>query len=103
MLVEIKCSESLIYNANLVEAKTASTNLTWLYLYFHISIRIFCTLLIWFVLDGILETICFLIFYSKHSITFENAYLLSCWFDFVDNILHRILILWNFHSSELRN
>ena len=38
-----------------VEAKTASTRLTCLYFYLHISIRIFCTLFICFELDGLLN------------------------------------------------
>ena len=63
------------------EAKTASTNFIYIYLltalYFHISIWIFCTLLICFVFDGLLQSIYFRMFSSKHSITFD--YLLSCW------------------------
>ena len=50
-----------------VEAKTASTNFTWLNSYLHISIRIFCTLFICFVLDGPLQSICLRTFCSKHS------------------------------------
>ena len=57
-----------------LEAKTASTNLMWLYFYLHISLRIFCTLFICFVLDGLLQLICFRMFRSKYSITFENTY-----------------------------
>ena len=34
--------------------------------------------------DGLLQSICFWMFCSKHSITFENTYLLSCWFHCVD-------------------
>ena len=65
------------FNANLVEAKTTSTSLTWLHFYLHISIPIFCTLPICFVHDGLLQSICFWMFCSKHSITFEKTYLLS--------------------------
>ena len=54
-----------------VEAKTASTNLT-------------CTLFICFVLDDSLQFICFRMFCSKSSITFENTYLLSYWFHCVN-------------------
>ena len=75
---------SIYINVNLVEAKTANTNLTWLYFYLHISIQIFCTLLICFALDGLLQSNCFRMFYSKHSITFDNTYLLSFWFHSVD-------------------
>ena len=53
-------------------------------LYFHISIRIFCALFICLVFDGLLQLIYFRMFCSKHSITFENMYLLSCWFHCVD-------------------
>ena len=53
--------------------KTASTNFTWLYLYFltalyfHISVRIFCNLSICLVFDCLLQSICFPMFCSKHS------------------------------------
>ena len=53
-------------------------------LFFHISIRIFYTLFICLVFDGLLKLIYFRMFCSKHSITFENMYLLSCWFHCVD-------------------
>ena len=46
--------------------------------------RILCTLFICFVLDGLLQSICFRMFCSIHSITFENTYLLSPWFHCVD-------------------
>ena len=36
----------------------------------HISIKIFCILFICFVLDGLRESICCRMFFSKHSITF---------------------------------
>ena len=48
-------------------------------LYFHVSIRIFCNLFICLVFDGFLQSVCFRMFCSKHSITFE-MYLLSCRF-----------------------
>ena len=89
MLVEIKCSNSyLTYLSSLIQ-KRRNKNCkyypyTWLSFYLHISIRIFCTLFICFVLDDLLESICFRIFCSKHSITFENTYSLSCWFLCVD-------------------
>ena len=50
------------FNANLVEGKTASTNVTWLYFYLYNSIRIFCTLFLFYVLDGLLHSICFQMF-----------------------------------------
>ena len=54
-------------------------------LYFSISISIFSTQLIfWYLFDGLLQSICFRMFCSKHSITFENTYLVSCWFHCVD-------------------
>ena len=54
-------------------------------LYFRISISIFCTQLIfWNLFDGLLQSICFRMFCSKHSITFENTYLASCWFHGVE-------------------
>ena len=69
-----------------VEAKTTSTNLTLFYLHLHISIRIFCMYSVnfCFVFHGLLQSNCFQMFCSKHSITFENTYLLSCWFHCVD-------------------
>ena len=60
-----------------VEEKPSSTNFTWLYFYLHVLIRIFCPLFIRYVLDGLLQWI-FLMFSSKHSITFENTYLQIC-------------------------
>ena len=62
-------------------------------LYFHISIRIFCNLFICLVFDGLLQSICFRMFCSKHSITFDT-YLLSCQFHWVD------MFYINFRSSE---
>ena len=61
-----------------------NTNLAWLYLYLHVSIRIFSTLFICFVLDGFLQSICFRMLCCKHSITFKNTYLLRCWFHCVE-------------------
>ena len=37
---------------------------------------------------------------SKHSITFENTYLLISWFYCVDIFMRRISILWNFRSHK---
>ena len=51
-------------------------------LHFHISIRIFCNLFLCLVFDGLLQSICFRMFCSKHSITFE-IYLLCCRFHYV--------------------
>ena len=62
-------------------------------LYFHISIRIFCNLFICLVFDGLLQSICFRMFCSKHSITFDT-YLLSCQFHWV------YMFYINFRSSE---
>ena len=62
-------------------------------LYFHISIRIFCNLFICLVFDGLLQSICFRMFCSKHSITFDT-YLLSCRFHCVD------IFYINFRSCE---
>ena len=52
-------------------------------LYFHISIRMFCNLFICLVFDGLLQSIYFWIFCSKHSIAFDT-YLLSYRFHCVD-------------------
>ena len=49
-------------------------------LYFRISIWIFCTQFICLVLDGLLQSLCFRMLCSKHSITLENKYLIRCWF-----------------------
>ena len=62
-------------------------------LYFHISIRIICNLFICLVFDGLLQSICFRMFCSKHSITFDT-YLLSCRFYRVD------IFYINFGSRE---
>ena len=55
-------------------------------LYFGISIWILCTQFICLVFDGLLQSICFRMFSSKHSITLENTYLISCWFPCVDKL-----------------
>ena len=79
------CNDLMYFKANLVEAKTRSTNLACLlYFYLHISVWIFRTLFICFALHGLLQSICFRMFCFKHSITFENTYLLSYWFHCVD-------------------
>ena len=62
-------------------------------LYFHISIRIFCNLFICLVFGGLLQSICFRMFSSNHSITFDT-YLLSCRFRCVD------IFYINFRSCE---
>ena len=62
-------------------------------LYFQISIRIFRNLFIWFVFDGLLQSIFFRMFCSKHSISFDT-YLLICRFHYVD------LFYINFRSCE---
>ena len=62
-------------------------------LHFHISIRIFCNLFLCLVFDGLLQSICFRMFCSKHSITFDT-YLLSCRFHCVD------IFYINFRSCE---
>ena len=51
-------------------------------MHFHISIRIFCNLFIHLVFDGLLQSVCFRMFCSKHSITFD-IYLLCCRFHYV--------------------
>ena len=61
--------------------------------YFHISIRIFCNPFICLVFDGLLQSICFRMYCSKHSIAFDT-YLLSCRFQCVD------IFYINFRSSE---
>ena len=62
-------------------------------LYFHISILIFCNLFICLVFNTLLQSICFRMFCSKHSITFDT-YLLSCRFRCVD------IFYINFRSCE---
>ena len=62
-------------------------------LYFQISIRIFRNLFIWFVFDGLLQSICFRMFCSKQSISFDT-YLLICGFHYVD------IFYINFRSCE---
>ena len=89
----------MLYWYKQAETKTASTNFTWLCfvfpkaLYFHISIWIFCNLFICVVFDGLLQSTCFWMFCSKHSITFD-MYLLSYRFHCID-ILNK-----NFRSCE---
>ena len=55
-------------------------------LYFDISIQIFCNLFICLVFEGLLQSVCFRMFYSKHSITFDT-YLLSCRFHCVNTLV----------------
>ena len=59
--------------------------------YFHLNI--FCNLFFCLEFDGLLESICFRMFCSKHSITFDT-YLLSCRFHYVD------IFYINFRSCE---
>ena len=110
------CIEFAQYNLMLTwfkstEAKTAGTTLPGHILYFltalffHISIRIFCTLFICLVFDGLLQLIYFRMFCSKHSITFENMYLLSCWFycAYIFYIKFRFRETYTVTSSMTRN
>ena len=53
-------------------------NLTWLYFYLYCLMQIFCTLFICFALDGLLQSIRFRMFCSKHLINFGNASLCCC-------------------------
>ena len=67
-----------------MQTKRSKEN-AWLYFYLHISIRIFLTLFICFVLDGLCNRLVFRLFCSKHSIIFENTHLLlRCWFHCVE-------------------
>ena len=96
MLVEIKCSKNYLtyllraclisFNINLVEAKTASTNLTWLYIcmcifqyeyFIFYSVHLSCTR--WCFAIELLSNVLFQTFdyFWKHM-------LLSCWFHCVD-------------------
>ena len=53
---------------------------------FRISVWIFCTLFICLVFSGLFRSTCFQMFCSKHSITFENTYLISCWFHCIEKL-----------------
>ena len=57
----------------------------------------FCTLFICFVLDGLLQSISFLMFYSKYLITFENTYLLSVDFTVLTYFTY---FTWNLDSVK---
>ena len=70
----------MLFVASLTNTKSKRST----YVYLHVSSRIFYTLFICFVLDNLLESICFRMFCSKHSITFKNRYVISCWFHCVD-------------------
>ena len=59
-------------------------------LYFRISIWIFCIQFISFDFNGLLQSVCFQMLCLKHSITFENTYLISCSYHFDDKLLHQI-------------
>ena len=65
--IELASSNLMLTQYKQVQAKTTSTNLTWLYFYLHISIRIFCNLFICFVLDGLLQSICFGHYQTVHQ------------------------------------
>ena len=47
-------------------------------------LTLFVCLFVCLLFNGLLQSICYRMFSSKHSITFEKTYLLSCWFDCVD-------------------
>ena len=88
----------------LLESKTVSTNFTWLYFkmfdsflfaYFNLNVSYSVCLFVCLLFNGLLQSICYRMFSSKHSITFEKTYLLSCWFDCVD------LFRSNLNSVEL--
>ena len=94
------------------EAKTATTNFTssdfvisnsFAFPYF-IS-NILDSVYICLVFIGFLQLIYFRMFCSKHSITFENMYLLSCWFHCVDifYIKFRFCETYTVTSSVTRN
>ena len=77
--IEIKYSKScltyLLTASSLLNiihkyVKTASTNLTRVLFFLYILIWIFCTLFIYFVLDGHLQLTCFRMFCSKYPIIF---------------------------------
>ena len=75
-------------------------------LYFLLLICVFCTQLICLVFDGLLQSNCFRMFCSKHSITFENMYRLSCSFHRVDKLcvklrLYETLTVTNFMTRIL--
>ena len=53
-------------------------------LYFSFLFRIICTMFICLVVDGLFQSICFRMFCSEQSITFENTYLLDCLFHCVE-------------------
>ena len=53
---------------------------------FRISVWIFCTQFICLVFSGLFRSTCFQMFCSKHPITFENTYLISCWFHCIEKL-----------------
>ena len=67
--------------------------------FFHISIRIFYTLFIFLVFDGLLQSIYFQMICFKHSITFENMYLLSRYFTVLTYFLSNLRTI-NFKSTK---
>ena len=91
----------------LLEAKTASTNFTWLYfktfdsfIFSNLNLNIY-THFISLVFDGLLQSVCFWMFCSKHSITSENNYLLSCWFHCVDILCIRFRFCETFTVTDV--
>ena len=89
----------MLYWYKQAETKTASTNFTWLCFVFPNSFVFsclnsnICNLFMCLVFDGLLQSIYFRIFCSKHSITFDT-YLLSCPFHCID------IFYINFRSCE---
>ena len=74
-------------------------------LFFHISIRISCTLFICLLFNGPLKLIYFRMFCSKHSITFENMYRLNFYFQCVDIFYIKnfvILLTPHYHFHPLQ-
>ena len=74
-------------------------------LFFHVSIRISCTLFICLLFNGPLKLIYFRMFCSKHSITFENMYRLNFYFQCVDIFYIKnfvILLTPHYHFHPLQ-
>ena len=74
-------------------------------LFFHISIRISCTLFICLLFNGPLKLIYFRMFCSEHSITFENMYRLNFYFQCVDIFYIKnfvILLTPHYHFHPLQ-
>ena len=74
------------------------TNITWLYFYLHISVRIFCILFLCFVLDDLFAIDLF------SNFLFQTLnYALSCWFHCVDMLYIKFRFIRNFHSNKFRD